>query len=84
MSDLISREAFKEALEDYGFNQETMIPVISLMKVLEIVDNQPTAYDVDKVVEQLDSNCWKDIDNIDLPGIDLEKAIELVKAGGKE
>lgn len=34
MSDLISRKALIETLENYGFNQETMIPTISLMKVV--------------------------------------------------
>ena len=54
MDDLISRKALLEVLEDYGFNQDTMIPTISLMKVLEIIEEQPTAYDVDKVIEKLE------------------------------
>ena len=44
----------------------------------EIVKNQPTAYDVDKVVEQLEEAC---ISPSDYPGytVDIEKAIDIVK-----
>ncbi len=41
----------------------------------------PIAYDVDKVVEQLEEAC---ISPSDYPGytVDIEKAIEIVKGGG--
>lgn len=41
----------------------------------------PTAYDPDKVVEQLEEAC---ISPSDYPGfvVDIEKAIEVVKGGG--
>lgn len=42
---------------------------------------QPTAYDPDKVVEQLEEACMS---LSDYPGytVDIEKAIEIVKGGG--
>ena len=42
---------------------------------------QPTAYDPDKIVEQLEEAC---ISLSDYPGytVDIEKAIEIVKGGG--
>lgn len=45
------------------------------------IDAQPTAYDPDKVVEQLEEAC---ISLSDYPGytVDIEKAIEIVKGGG--
>ncbi len=46
-----------------------------------LVDKQPTAYDVDKVVEMLEEECFSPID---YPGyaVDIEKAIEIVEEGG--
>jgi hypothetical protein len=85
MDDLISRKALLEAFEDYGFNQETMIPTISLMKVLEIVEEQPIAYDADKVVEQL-KDCAETNQEIGSIGygrksISLDDVIKVVKEG---
>lgn len=53
--------------------------------ILDFVDNQPTVYDIDKTVEQLKADS-----SVKLYGsgnsnnylISLEKAIEIVKAGG--
>lgn len=55
-------------------------------KMCELIDEQPTAYDVDAVVEQLKTDS-----SVRLYGsgnsnnylIPLEKAIKIVKAGGK-
>lgn len=46
-----------------------------------LVDKQPTAFDVDKTVEQLEEECFFPID---YPGyaVDIEKAIEIVEGGG--
>lgn len=53
--------------------------------ILDFVDNQPTVYDIDRVAEQLKTDS-----SVRLYGsgnsnnylIPLEKAIEIVKAGG--
>lgn len=53
--------------------------------ILDFVDNQPTVYDIDRVAEQLKTDS-----SVKLYGsgnsnnylIPLEKAIEIVKAGG--
>lgn len=49
-------------------------------ELYDLIDNQPTAYDIDKVVEELENKC---ISPNDYPGyvVDLEKAIEIVKQG---
>ena len=46
------------------------------------VNKQPTAFDVDKVVEQLED--YSDADEAEgtIPVIELTKAIEIVKGGG--
>lgn len=48
------------------------------------IDDVPTAFDVDKVVEQLNDNIMLDIqvNGINRHFIYLEDAIEIVKAGG--
>lgn len=54
MDDLISRSALIEALEKYCGNQRYLIPE----QVWDIVNNQPTAYDVEKVKKDID-RVWK-------------------------
>lgn len=59
MSDLISREAVKKAIQQYFIakieNHVYEIDVVDCNAEIchEVIDNIPTAYDVDKVVEQL-------------------------------
>ena len=46
-----------------------------------LIDEQPTAYDIDKVVEQLEENYSCDVGNLKM--ISLDKAIEIVKSGAE-
>ena len=48
----------------------------------EIVLDQPIAYDIDKVVEQLEENYSCDVGNLKM--ISLDKAIEIVRRGEQE
>lgn len=59
--------------EDYEF-----------MGIDEFIKNQPTAYDVDKVVEELEeySNADEAERHGTIPVIELDDAIEIVKRGG--
>lgn len=56
--------------------------------ILEKIDEQPTAYDVDKVAEQLEKDKFIDCETI-LSDVHqgynagLSRAIEIIKAGGK-
>ena len=62
------------------------------LEILEKIDNQPTAFDVDKVVEQLELEMKKAKDEVDRgrgllikePFTPYMKAIEIVKGGGVE
>ena len=52
--------------------------------ILDFVDAQPTAYDVDKVVEQFkETKAYMLYENMNADVKWIEKAIEIVKAGGK-
>ena len=87
MSDLISRSALIEKLEEKMFDSKLMCPVIKLTNLIELIDEQPTAYDVDKVVEGLEKE-----ESVKLYGsinsgnymIPLKDAIEIVRKGGVE
>lgn len=55
--------------------------------ILDFVDVQPTAYDPDKVVEQLEKEknpIYREVESImgDRQSIKIDKAIEIVKGGG--
>lgn len=49
---------------------------------ISLIDEQPTAYDIDKVVEQLEENYSCDVGNLKM--ISLDKAIEIVRGGEQE
>lgn len=52
--------------------------------ILDFIDSQPTAYDPDKVVEQLED--YSNVNEAErlgtVPVIELDDAIEIVKGGG--
>lgn len=70
MSDLISRKAL---LEEF---QKTITESSDTFDWINLINNQPTAYDVDKVVEQLES--------LHQDGLPMRSAIRFVKKGGLE
>lgn len=76
MSDLISRQAFLDFIESVPFLLEHQnLKAI----VIDWIKQQPTAYDVDKVVERLGK-----IKVIGTYPYDVVKeAIEIVKGGGE-
>mgnify|MGYP004446561481 FL=1 len=53
----------------------------------DVINNQPTAYDIDKVVEQIKNNSfthssvnWMFVDDL----VRTEEAIDIIRNGGKE
>ena len=80
MGDLISRKALMEELfktPKWDNRDEDVF--------FDLIDNQPTAYDIDKVVEQLEEASFSVFDeeyNEDIWVVDYYKAIEIVKKGG--
>ena len=69
----------------YGIDDKPIIDGISDRKIIDIIKNQPTAYDVDKVVEQLEE--LKTI-NVDISfgtiirTLRKDVVLEIVKGGG--
>ena len=51
----------------------------SISEMRKWIDEQPTAYDIDKVVEQLEENYSCDVGNLKM--ISVDKAIEILKGG---
>ena len=83
MSDLISKNALVKELEKFCGNQKYLIPT----QVWDIVNNQPTAFDTEKVVEQLEGLSNAEADYYYAKSndvIDREDAIDIVKEGGVE
>lgn len=96
MSRLIDAEALIEVLQtkpEYliktpqGF--EAIVDLIGNhhKKVIEVIEQQPTAYDVDKVVEELEKGAYTTTDTVCgglFEAIRLSSAIEIVRKGGVE
>lgn len=64
--------------------QEQYYNKSQMKAILDFMDAQPTAYDVDKVVKQLEElrkECEDPLQDYD-PNHFIGKAIEIVKAGG--
>ena len=82
MSDLISRNK----LIDYfylGIDDKPIIDGIADRKIINIIKNQPTAYDIDKVVEELELHSFElGTDTLPVHYVRLNEAIEIVKQGG--
>ena len=89
--DLISRKAVFELIDSKGVNGALMCGeklMIDAYGLMDEVSDLPTAYDVDKVVEQLEENADVSIahhfsveKNV---AIRTKEAIEIVKAGGTD
>lgn len=91
MSDLISRSALLDVISkmsfDFGNDTDDTETIIEMVN--EAINNQPTAYDVEKVVAELES----EYDNIPFQyennyedgfSDGLLKAIDIVRKGGVE
>lgn len=83
---LIDADKLKEAIEEEKDDNDYMWR-LCLESIKEIIDEQPTAFDVDKVAKQLEDRSvlsrpvgWFKAYEI----ITLEDAIKIVKGGGVE
>ena len=95
MNDLIRRSDLIMHLSDYALNaspndnESTSEQRISRMiynaiqNCISYVENQPTAYDIDKVVERLELHSFElGTDTLPVHYVRLNDAIEIVKQGG--
>lgn len=81
------KKELEKAVNDENLDKdECMVILTSAIALKDFVNRQPTAFDVDKVVEQLkDYKMWKELLIYDLNFRErqiLKKAIDIVKAGG--
>lgn len=92
MSDLISRSALIKEIEGMYLSisgirsgKGILLKMMEAYKkyILDVINEQPTAYDVDKVVEELRKESYQEF--CDSPRIvDLKDVIDIVKRGGVE
>lgn len=77
---LIDVDALKKDLKSVTLSNGTLV---NTNAVLLLLDKYPTAYDVDKVVEQLkETKAYMLYENMNADVKWIDKAIEIVKAGG--
>lgn len=63
---------------------------VSLADLCKIIDIQPTAYDADKVVEELEGAMWLttnddgETNKLSIQVVSFDDAIEIIKAGSKD
>ena len=94
MSDLISRSELLKEIEKYKFGAISNNAEREYVKttILNFIECQPTAYDPDNVVEELQKNASRYTKKYitpygnngykDTKAISIRKAIEIVKQGG--
>ena len=94
MSDLISRSELLKEIEKYKFGAISNDAEREYIKntILDFINFQPTAYDIGKVVEELEENASRYTKKYTTPygnngykdtkAISIHKAIEIVKQGG--
>lgn len=93
MSRLIDADKLIEELKNLAKGQILICPNIAeffvsirVDRIIDILNSQPTAFNVDKVVSELeDYKMWKELLIYDLDFRErqiIKKAIDLVKAGG--
>ena len=84
MSDLISRSKLINDIATYFFSNKFNVDRLG-GDLREIINNQPTAYDIGKVVSELETDSSvklygsRNSDNYMIP---VNRAIEIVKKGG--
>ena len=82
MGRLIDADKVIEQLEKVRKESASLVDMVHIIGFQGVIDEQPTAYDPDKVVEQLKKEFKKYYgDNWDKAPY-LVKAIEIVKGGG--
>lgn len=62
-----------------------IFPTAAKDTVLKIISEQPTSYDPDKVVEQLEEVSYERLENNGMGGelvVNLDDAVEIVEGGG--
>ena len=81
MSDLISRSELIKHFE--AIQQQENVVGLEFIAMIDEIKEQPTAYDIDKVVERLELHSFElGTDTLPVHYVRLNDAIEIVKQGG--
>ncbi len=81
MSDLISRSELIKFFKEHIRTAKDFREII--INIIPTIENQPTAYDVDKVVEDLELHSFEfGTDTLPAHYVRLNDAVEIVKHGG--
>ena len=92
MSDLISRSKAISVLEQ--LEEHSLTGKMDISNAIYLLESQPTAYDIDKVVEELEQKkeevqrmrntcvALSDLEVCDIENVTYKRAIEIVKHGG--
>ena len=92
MSDLISRSKVISVLEQ--LEEHSLTGKMDISNAIYLLESQPTAYDIDKVVEELEQKkeevqrmrntcvALSDLEVCDIENVTYKRAIEIVKHGG--
>ena len=81
MSDLISRSELIKHFE--AIQQQENVVGLEFIAMIDEIKEQPTAYDIDKVVEELELHSFElGTDTLPVSYVRLNDAIEIVKQGG--
>ena len=88
MNDLISRsellESFRKSYCGH-LGMENSDGMMTFRSICRIINEQPTAYDVDKVIKELELHSFElGKDTLPVHYVRLNEAIEIVKADGKD
>lgn len=82
--ELISKKALlkevDEVIAQYNWKEYVILDILHCAR--DMVFDQPTAYDIDEVIKELEENYSCDVGNLKM--ISLDKAIEIVKKRGIE
>ena len=80
MSDLISRSELIKHFE--AIQQQENVVGLEFIAMIDEIKEQPTAYDVDKIIEELELHSFElGTDTIPVHYVRLNEAIEIVKQG---
>ena len=78
MSDLISRSELIKHFE--AIQQQENVVGLEFIAMIDEIKDQPTAYDIDKVVEELELHSFElGTDTLPVHYVRLDEAIEIVK-----
>ena len=79
MGRLIDADLLKQNCKCTG-KFEDHFKCVDFIELAKVIDNQPTAFDVEKVVEELEKVSHEQFNHVQL--VYLDRAVEIIRKGG--